>query len=301
MTCAPEIRRLLLRQAGVLSRAQALDCGISRRQIDRLLADGTWLRVRPGVYRLHAVVPSPEASLRAASLWLGAEAVLAGVGAAWWWQCLSDAPARWSFSVPSGACPPRAPGLTVRRSFVDPTDRTTRWEVPVLARPFAVLQAAVVLEQQRPGQGITLIDRAKQQRWVSEVDLERTFQRHRGTWGSLAMRRLLDRTGDRAHSELERLAVRLLRAAGITGFVVNYRTVLPGGRPVELDVAFVERRVALELDGWAYHAGPEAHRTDVRRANDIMAAGWTVRRFTWSDLLADPDGFVATVREVLAI
>jgi very-short-patch-repair endonuclease len=285
----------------VLSRAQALDCGISRRQIDRLLADGTWLRERPGVYRLHAVVPTPEASLRAASLWLGAEAVLTGVGAAWWWRCLPEAPGRWSFSVSSAACPPRALGLTVRRAFVDPIDRTTRWEVPVLARPFAVLQAAVVLEQQRPGQGITLIDRAKQQRRVSEVDLERTFLRHRGTWGSLAMRRLLDRTGDRAHSELERLAVRLLRAAGITGFVVNYRTVLPGGRPVELDVAFVERRVALELDGWAYHAGPEAHRTDVRRANDIMAAGWTVRRFTWSDLLADPDGFVATVREVLAI
>ena len=296
-----EMRRLLLRQAGVLSRAQALGCGISRRQIDRLVADGTWLRVRPGVYRLHAVVPSPEASLRAASLWLGPAAVLTGAGAAWWWECLPEAPAHWSFSVTSTARPPRGPGLTVRRTFVDPVDRTARREIPVLTRPLAVLQAAVTLEANRVGQGIALIDRAKQQRWVSEVELERTFLRHRGTWGSVVMRRLLDRTSDRAHSELERLAVRLLRAAGITGFVLNYRTVLPGGRAVELDVAFVERRVALELDGWAYHAGPDAHRTDIRRANDIMAAGWTLRRFTWSDLLADPDGFVATVRDILAI
>jgi hypothetical protein len=66
-----EIRRLLRRQAGVISRHQALTSGVSRRQIDRLLATGTWVRVRPAVYRLQAVVPSPEASLRALSLWLG--------------------------------------------------------------------------------------------------------------------------------------------------------------------------------------------------------------------------------------
>jgi hypothetical protein len=35
------------------------------------------------------------------------------------------------------------------------------------------------------------------------------------------MRRLLDHTGDRAHSELERMAVSLLRAAGITACTVQ--------------------------------------------------------------------------------
>jgi very-short-patch-repair endonuclease len=58
--------------------------------------------------------------------------------------------------------------------------------------------------------------------------------------------------------------------------------------------------VALELDGYAYHSGPDEHRADVRRANEIMADGWTVRRFTYSDLLNDPDGFIATVLQVLA-
>ena len=114
------------------------------------------------------------------------------------------------------------------------------------------------------------------------------------------MRRLLDRTGDRAHSELERMAVSLLRAAGITGFEINYRTRLSSGRQVEFDIAFRDRKVALELDGYAYHAGPDEHRADVRRANEIMADGWTLRRFTYSDLLRDPEGFVATVRQVLA-
>ena len=35
------------------------------------------------------------------------------------------------------------------------------------------------------------------------------------------MRRLLERTGDSAHSNLERLGVKLLKEAGITGFAVN--------------------------------------------------------------------------------
>lgn len=296
-----EVRHLLLRQAGVISRHQALTAGLSRRQIDRLLASDTWVRVRPAVYRLQAVVPSPEASLRALSLWLGPSTVLTGLGAAWWWGCVPEAPSRWTFTETRASWVPRGPEVTVSRDFLDPRDCVHRWQVPLVTRPLAVLRSAVTLESRQPGQGIALVDRAKQQGWVSAEDLQRAFDRHRGTSGTVAMRRLLEQTGDRAHSELERMAVRLLRAAGITDFTVNHRTVLPGGRPVEFDIAFVDRRVALELDGYAYHSGPEAHRADVQRANDVMAAGWTVRRFTWSDLLTDPDGFLDTVRQVLGI
>ena len=301
MVAEPEIRRLLLRQAGVISRQQAVACGTTRRQIDRLLADGTWVRVRPAVYRHAAVVPTPEAALRALSLWLGPSAVLTGVGAAWWWECLPEAPARWTFAETPASWVPSATGVSVSRGYLDSRDCAVRWDVPLVTRPLAVLRAAAQLESAEPGQGITLLDRAKQRRWVTTEDLRRSFERHRGTSGTVAMRVLLERTGDRAHSELERLAVRLLRSAGITGFVVNHRTVLPGGRPVELDLAFIDQRVAIELDGYAFHSGPEAHRADVRRANDLLAAGWTIRRFTWNDLLADPAGFVATVRQVLGI
>jgi hypothetical protein len=31
-----------------------------------------------------------------------------------------------------------------------------------------------------------------------------------------------------------------------------------------------------------------------------MAAGWTVRRFSWDDLLGDPESFLATVVELLS-
>lgn len=169
----------------------------------------------------------------------------------------------------------------------------------MVSPPLALLRTAVEVEASRPGAGVALIDRAKQRRKVSQQDLEHAYHRHQGTWGTRAMRRLLDHTGDRAHSELERMAVSLLRAAGITGFTLNHRTRLSSGRVVELDIAFAGRRVALELDGYAYHASPEAHRADLRRANEIMADGWTLRRFTYADLANDPEGFVRALRNLL--
>lgn len=213
---------------------------------------------------------------------------------------VSEPPARWHFTVQNLGHRSRSPGVHVARSFVDPYDRTRRHDLAVVSRPLAVLRSAAAQEQLEPGRGIALIDRAKQRHWVCIADLERAYRRNKGSRGTATMRQLLDRTGDRAHSELERVAVRLLRQAGISGFTVNLKHTLSSGRPVEFDIAFKGRRFAIEIDGYAYHSGPEAHRADVRRANEIMADGWVIRRFTYSDLLNDPAGFIRIVLEILA-
>jgi len=136
---------------------------------------------------------------------------------------------------------------------------------------------------------------------VRQEDLQRSFGRHSGCWGSTTIRTLLLRTGDRAQSELERLAVSLLRGAGITGFKPNITVRLKDGQAVEIDIAFPDRRIAIELDGYAFHSGADAFRDDVRPGNRLMADGWTVRRFTWDDLVDDPDGFVGVVLELLCV
>lgn len=293
------LRTLLLRQVGVISREQAVRAGLTNRQIDHRIHTGEWLRVHPSVYRLAVVVPSAESAARAAALWLGPAAALTGLAAGWWWGLLDEPPTTWHFISPRSH-PQRRPGIRTSRTFVDPADLTRHRSILTISRPLAVLRSASQLEQLQPGRGITLIDRTKQRRLLGQDDLERAFRRNAGTWGTRAMRRVLDRTGDRAHSELERLAVGLLREAGVTGFAVNWRTTLSSGRPVELDIAFRQRRLAIELDGYAYHSSPESHRADLNRANELMADGWVVRRFTYADLIADPDGFVRTVLAVLA-
>ena len=292
------VQEHLLRQAGAISVDQARASGLSQRQIDHRVASGEWLAVRRGVYRLSASVPLPETGLWTGLLALGSDALLAEDGALWWWGVTSEVPSCWTF-VSSRSSRRGDAGVRVRRAFVDPRDQHRHRGVRVVSRPWAVLTTAAAWESDETGRGIALIDRAKQTRNVRQRDLEGAFERHPGCWGSTTIRRLLVRTGDGAHSELERLAISQLRRAGITGFEPNLTVRLHDGISVEIDIAFPERRIAIELDGYAFHSGAESFRRDVRRGNQLMANGWTVRRFTWDDLLHDPDGFIATVRELL--
>ena len=281
-----------------MSRAQAREAGLSDREIAGLLARQEWIREHPGVFRLHAAVPLVETGLWAARLWLGPDVLLADETAAWWWGVLEDPPIRWSFVGPTRCRSTERVQLSA--AFVDRQDRWRHRSLLTMSRPLAVLRASALMEGRRAGAGIALIDRAKQTRAVRQVDLERALARHPGSWGSSTMRTLLDRTGGRAQSELERLAVSLLRDARITGFKPNLVVRLSSGRSVEIDIAFPERRVAIELDGYAFHSGAAAFRSDLRRSNALMRDGWTIRRFCWDDLLGDPEGFVAAVRELLA-
>ena len=292
------IQEHLLRQAGAISTSQARDAGLSHRQIDRKVSSGEWLAVRRGVYRLAAAVPLPETGLWTALLSLGPDSLLAEEGAVWWWGVVPEVPSRWTFV--SGSSRRSDAGLRVTRAFVDQRDRHRHRGVQVVSRPWAVLTTAAVWERREDGRGIALIDRAKQTRAVRQHELQQAFDRHPGCWGSRTIRRLLARTGDGAHSELERLALRLLKSARIEGFTPNLTVRLSDGTSAEIDIAFPDRRIAIELDGYAFHSGAAAFRSDVRRGNRLLADGWTVRRFTWDDLLRNPDAFVTTVLELLA-
>ncbi|MDN5803377.1 MAG: DUF559 domain-containing protein [Microlunatus sp.] len=291
-------RTSAIEQAGVISRTQALTMGMSLRQIDYRLKTGDWIRAYPGVYRLAIVPPTPEQQMRAAALWVD-NGVLSGVGAAWWWGLVEDPPRRWEFQIDNTAQRTLQSGVCLIRRWVDPRDVTSRRGVRVLDQPMAVLRAAVSLEGSRRGHGVRVIDRVKQRNLVTAINLQRAFQRNRGTWGTTAMRDLLERTGDRAHSDLERLGVKLLGEAGIQGFTVNLRLRLSTGRPVELDIAFDEERVAIELDGFRYHASAEAHLADLERQNAVIGDGWTMLRYGADVLVDEPERFIREVREAL--
>ncbi|HEU5487135.1 MAG TPA: DUF559 domain-containing protein [Microlunatus sp.] len=287
-------RSLVVEQAGVISRSQALTLGLTLRQVEVRVRSGAWIRALPGVYRVAVVPPTPELTLRAAALWLD-NGVLTGVGAAWWWHLLDDPPVRWEFQVANVTRRTQQNGVCVLRRWVDPFDVTTHRGVAVVTKPLAVLRAAVTLERGRRGHGVRLIDRTKQVRAVTEPELELAFRRNRGTWGTTTMRELLERTGDRAHSNLERLGARLLTEAGVTGFTVNLCVRLTSGRTLEIDIGFRGRKLAIELDGFRYHSSPESRAIDLDRQNALIQDGWIVLRYGPDVLHDEPDRFVDEV------
>ena len=87
--------------------------------------------------------------------------------------------------------------------------------------------------------------------------LWRAHLRNKGRTGAPRSRMLLQAAGGGARSEAERLLHEILRSANITGWKANYRV---GGYRV--DVGFPATKLALEVDGFAFHSGVNEFHVD---------------------------------------
>ncbi len=117
---------------------------------------------------------------------------------------------------------------------------------------------------------------------------------------------LLDLVGRGCQSELEVFGVQhvLPGPPAVPAYVQQHRVLLPDGRTAELDAAWIDARVAVELDGAAFHGSREARERDLRRDSALAVLGWVVLRFSYERLVSDPAGcrqeIEAVVRHRLA-
>ena len=284
------IEGILRRQSGVISRAQAVAAGLSERQVDRRLAAGRWLSIHPRVYLAADRVLTDEARIRASSLWLGERATLSGIAAAWWHRLLPEPPSTVELTVPATRYVRTRPGIRVRRRDIGWEDRVEVQGLWVTSVPLTVLEAAVALG----ARGSELLDRALQGR-VRLAALYRAHCRNLGRRGAVAAGGMLVAAADQAASAAERKLIALLREGGIGGWRLHYKVA-----EFELDLAFPQQRVAIEVDGWAWHSDVSRFRNDRRRQNGLVVAGWTVLRFTWHDLTQRREQVLAEIQAMIA-
>ena len=279
---------MLRDQDGVVTTAQARACGISARTIRRRVASGRWRSPHPRVHLAAGHRFGPEARVRAACLWAGPSALVSGPAAAYWHGFLDTPPTEIGITVPRSSGLAGRAGIRVRRREVAPEDRSERHGLRLTARPLTVLETAAALDD-----GAAFLDRALQ-RYVGFTSVHAAYCRMLSSTGSARAGRLLRAAADRSAAESERRLVRLLRVAGITGWVLNHEV-----GPYTLDLAFPDRRVAVELDGWAWHTDQERFRRDRRKGNDLVLSGWSLLRVTWHDLDGAPGRVVAEIRYAL--
>jgi very-short-patch-repair endonuclease len=279
---------------GVLTLDEAVRGGLTLRQVRHRVRTGQWTKLHPGVYLVGRREPDQRASTRVAVAWAGPGAVASGLTAAWWWQLRDWAPGAAEVTVPWTRSRRYPPDVVMRRRTLDPVDLVVVRGLPVTALPLTVLDAAAALGNDS---GRPLVDRALQQR-VSFGQLHAAYCRSFGRHGTPWLGRVLRQAADGACSQAERITHRLLRGAGIGGWVPNHLVVLSG---VEywIDIAFVARRLAIEIDGWAWHSDVDRFTHDRRRQNALVLAGWTVLRFTWHDLTSRPHVVVGQIRAAL--
>jgi very-short-patch-repair endonuclease len=91
-----------------------------------------------------------------------------------------------------------------------------------------------------------------------------------------------------------------LVAAGLTDLVPQLAVALPRFT-VHCDLGDPRRRLALEADSFTYHATREAFSRDCERYDELVSIGWRVLRFTWEQVMFEPDWVVDAVRRTLAL
>jgi very-short-patch-repair endonuclease len=92
---------------------------------------------------------------------------------------------------------------------------------------------------------------------------------------------------------------RAIVGAGLPEPVPQHR-VLVEGRAFYLDFAWPERRVALEVDSYRWHSGPQSFSRDFVRVNRLATLGWRVLRATPVDLEANAAVVLAALSAYLA-
>ncbi|KIQ11753.1 type IV toxin-antitoxin system AbiEi family antitoxin domain-containing protein [Rhodococcus sp. MEB064] len=287
-----ELDRFAGRHDGVISRTQALDLGLSSTALERRVSMGRWTRMATGIYMPAGQPISQKAMVRIAVLRCGRGALACGPTAAWWLGLLERPPTHTWVTIPRERRY-RDRSVTVRRRDVPAADVAVVRELRVTGVALTVLETTVILEEARPGDGTQFLDRALQTS-TSLDRLQSAHDRNPGRVGRPRAAAMLVHAASGGESEAERIFLRLLRAARVTGWACAVRSC-----GYVIDVAFVDRRVAIEIDGWAYHRTSERMAHDAVRQNATVNDGWTVLRFTYHRLIREPDAVIAEVRRAL--
>ncbi|TRW86328.1 DUF559 domain-containing protein [Mycolicibacterium sp. 018/SC-01/001] len=277
------------RHDGVITLAQAQTAGLSHAAVQRRVTSGRWVRRARGVYSVNDQPFTDAARIRAAVWGYGPEAAGSGLTAAWWHGLTKFAPEMVEITVPRNSNGRQHPGCVPRRRDLPSRDVSEVKGLRVTSLALTVVEAAA-----RRGGGARLLDTALQ----TTVDLPPLWQahlRHKGRYGSPRSRRLLQAADHGARSAAERLLLKLLRAAAITGWRANYPV---GGYRV--DVAFPAAKVAIEVDGFAFHSGAAEFQIDRTRQNEIVLLNWQMLRFTWLDLTEYPERVIAVIRSAIS-
>lgn len=76
---------------------------------------------------------------------------------------------------------------------------------------------------------------------------------------------------------------------------------IPEGSGAEADFLWRAKRLIVEVDGRDVHTTRRAFNADRRRDQRLVLLGWRVVRFTWQQVMSEPDYVAATLRGLLAL
>jgi very-short-patch-repair endonuclease len=263
------IAQLAANQHGVVSLDQLQALGLSSDAVRQRVRSGRLHRIHRGVYAVGHSRLTKEGRWMAAVLACGEGAVLSHLSAGALWRLLPARSGPAEVMVPRTARRRQRRGIRLHRSTTLTQLQTTRRaNIPVTtpARTLLDLRRCVPPD---------VLGRARRQAEVLGYRLDDAAELE----------------PELTRSELERRFLRLCRRAHLPTPEVNAPV---GGYVVD----FLWRRpdLIVETDGYRYHRGRHTFEHDHRRQAQLVAMGYEVLRFTWSQIIDQPNEVVAAVR-----
>jgi very-short-patch-repair endonuclease len=285
------IAQLAGAQHGVVARRQLGALGVGRGAIDRRVQRGRLHVVHRGVYAVGHRALTQHGHWMAAVLAAGLGAMLSHHSAAALWGIRPTSRARIDVTVPRTL---HATKHLHPHCAVLPQDEVaTHQGIPVTTAARTLLDLAATLDLRQLERAFNEAEVQNLGAETSVADLLDRYPHHRGTTN---LRTLLLNARSSTRSELE---------AEFLAFLDHHRLPRPETNTIiegmEVDAAWREHHLIVELDGYAHHGTRAAFEADRRRDRKLIAAGWTVLRVTWRDLTELRHELAAQIRALLSM
>jgi very-short-patch-repair endonuclease/predicted transcriptional regulator of viral defense system len=286
------IARVAARQRGLITQAQLLAAGVSRKTIQRWVRSGRLYSVHRGVYLVGHEMAPPLAIELAAVMACAPYSFLSHFSGSKLWGVLDVKRPTIDVTV-VGRNAGLQQGITVHRTrHIDRADLTRREGIPVTRPGRLLLDLADVAST---GQLERAWDEAHSRDLVTPGQMQKLVRRSPGRHGIPRIKSLLEREATGISKSLaERRLGDLIRRANLP----NPETNLLLGR-YEFDFVWREQRYILELDG-GHHDRPRRRDYDNRRDSELRNDGWRVDHVSRYEVMHEPEAVIARLAAALA-
>jgi len=298
-----ELREFASNRHSVFTEADAARRGVSIDAVRRGVRSGGILRPQAGVFAFAGSPDTWERSILAACLAAGEDAVASHRSAARIWRLIEPHDDILEISVPRGSGPRPQRTMVHRSGDLLRAHTTTRNRIPVTNPLRTMVDLAAVLPADKVEDALDAGLRWPSLFSVAAVRATLNQLAGKGRSGAGALRKVLEERefgNDVSDSDLEKRMNRLLRRAGLPKAAFHYRVCTPAGLFLaEVDFAYPEIKLAIEVDGFDVHGTPRAMAKDFVRQNGLVPYKWHVLRFTWGQVTDEPDVVAAAIRASL--
>lgn len=292
-----ELLRISETQSGVFTRAQALEAGMTRHEVDHLIDSGWWVRVFEGVYRIAGAPTTREQRLHGALLWAGEGSCLSHRSSAAIWG-FEGFGFRVELTAPVGLKPPKQ--IVLHRKVLPPEDTTVVHGLAITSVERTLLDLCSLKGREAE----IAFDKALRKKLTSVDSVDRFIglRAERGVRGIRYLRLIAQARREEkgaVESGLERLTLNAIKRHGLPMPVAQHPITDGWGMTFYADLAYPDRKVAIECDGYEYHSGAVEWDRDLRRRNILSLTSWRVLHVTHKRLKEDARGFISELRRAL--